>query len=193
MNNPAVLISIRPVWCGKIFGGFKNLEFRKSKPYFQPPFKCYVYCTARRQRLLEIIKDGDDVYGTEYHGKPVFIKTPDSSPYWIADKCKKVIGEFTVDCIEEVTVDYSGENPVTFYGAERCLDLPPGYIQSAGLTLGEFEKYKGKGKVYGWHIAGYTLYDKPLEISDFRYYGCTDVVKSVPQSYVYVNERNGEN
>jgi len=25
MSNPAVLISIRPIWCGKIFGGFKNL------------------------------------------------------------------------------------------------------------------------------------------------------------------------
>lgn len=190
MSKPAVLISIRPVWCGKIFGGFKNLEFRKSKPYFPQPFKCYVYCTARRQRLIEIIKDGDDVYGMEYHGKPVFIKTPDNSPYWIADKCKKVIGEFTVDRIEEVTVDYSGETPVAFYGAERFLDLPPGYIKSGGLTLGEFEKYKGKGKVYGWHIADYTLYDKPLEISDFRYCGCTDVVKAVPQSYVYVNERS---
>ena len=57
MSKQAVLISIWPVWCGKIFGGFKNLEFRKGKPYFPPPFKCYVYCTQKRERLLEIIKD----------------------------------------------------------------------------------------------------------------------------------------
>lgn len=195
MSKQAVLISIRPVWCGKIFGGFKNLEFRKSKPYFPPPFKCYVYCTQKRERLLEIIKDGDDVYGEIYHGKPIFIKTDahgNDTTAWINGWCKKVIGEFTVDRIEEVTVDYNGENPVAFYGAEKFLGLPPGYIKSGGLTLGEFEKYKGKGKVYGWHIADYTLYGKPLEISDFRYYGCTDVVKAVPQSYVYVNERRKE-
>ena len=150
MSKPAVLISIRSVWCGKIFDGFKNLEFRKSKPYFPPPFKCYVYCTQKRERLLEIIKDGDDVYGDIYHGKPIFIKTDahgNDTTAWINGWCKKVIGEFTVDRIEEVTVDYSGENPVAFYGAEKFLGLPPGYIKSGGLTLGKFEKYKCKGKI----------------------------------------------
>lgn len=196
MSNPAVLISIRPVWCGKIFSGFKNLEFRKSKPCFLPPFKCYVYCTQKRERLLEIIKDGDAVYNDEiYHGKPIFIKTDFSggdTAACINGWCKKVVGEFTVDRIEEVTVDYSGKHPIAYYGYERFLDLPTGYIRSGGMTLGEFEKYKGKGKVYGWHIADYTLYDKPLEIFDFRYYGCTDIVKAVPQSYVYVKERSSK-
>lgn len=195
MCNPAVLISVRPVWCGKIFSGFKNLEFRKSKPYFPTPFKCYVYCTARRERLLEIIKDGDLVYNDEiYHGKPIFIKSDahsNDTAAQINGWCKKVIGEFTVDRIEEITIDYSGETPVAFYGAEKFLDLPLGYIRSGGLTLGEFEKYKGKGKVYGWHIADYTLYDNPIEIPDFRYYGCTDRVKAAPQSFVYVNELEG--
>lgn len=192
MRKPAVLISIRPVWCGKIFGGFKNLEFRKRKPYFPPPFKCYVYCTQKKQRLLTIIRDGEDVYGTEYHGAPIFVKT-DADSYdthaCISGWCKKVIGEFTVDRIEEVTVDYNGDNPTAFYGGERFPDLPPGYIQSGGLTLGEFEKYKGKGKVYGWHIADYMLYKEPLEIGNFRYYGCIDKVFSAPQSFVYVDER----
>lgn len=190
--SKAVLISIRPVWCGKIFSGQKNLEFRKSKPYFPTSFKCYVYCTARRERLLEIIKDGDDVYGTEYHGKPVFIKTPDSTPYWMVDGCKKVVGEFTVDRIEEITV--GGENigfPVAFYG-----DLPfmnhPLELESGGITLGEYLKYKGKGKVYGWHISDYKLYDKPKEVSDFRFAGCTDKVKRPPQSWCYVEELEEE-
>lgn len=194
MSNPAVLISIRPVWCGKIFGGFKNLEFRKSKPYFAPPFKCYVYCTQKRERLLEIIKDGDMVYNDEiYHGKPIFIKSDahgNDTAAWINGWCKKVIGEFTVDRVEEITIDYSGENPVAFYGAEKFLDLPLGYIKSGGLTLGEFEKYKGKGKVYGWHIADYTLYPGTKEVGDFIYHACIDRVKSAPQSFCYVNEMN---
>jgi len=195
MSNPAVLISIWPVWCGKIFGGFKNLEFRKGKPYFPPPFKCYVYCTQKRQRLLEIIKNGDDVYGDIYHGKPIFIKSDahsNDTTAWINGWCKKVIGEFTVDRIEEVTV--KGEDscfPCAFYGDEPFNNHPLN-LRSGGITLDEYLKYKGKGKVYGWHIADYTLYDKPLEISDFRYYACTDAVKSVPQSYVYVNERSSK-
>jgi predicted transcriptional regulator len=191
VSKPAVLISIRPVWCGKIFGGFKNLEFRKSKPYFPPPFKCYVYCTQKRERLLEIIKDGDMVYNDVYHGKPIFIKSDahgNDTAAWINGWCKKVIGEFTVDRIEEVTVDYSGETPVAFYGAERFLDLPPGYIKSGGLTLEEFEKYKGKGKVYGWHIADYTIYPGTKEVGDFSYHACIDRVKAAPQSFCYVNE-----
>lgn len=189
--SKAVLISIQPKWCGKIFSGTKNLEFRKGKPNIPPPFKCYVYCTQKKQRLLEIIKEGDDVYGETYHGKPIFIKTDahsNDTTAWINNWCKHVIGEFTVDRIEEVTVDYGGENPIAFYGAERFHDLPRGYIKSGGLTLGEYEKYKGKGKVYGWHIADFKLYDKPKTIGDFRFAGCIDSVKTPPQSYCYVNE-----
>lgn len=192
MSIPAVLIAIRPKWCGKIFSGFKNLEFRKAKPYFPPPFKCYVYCTQKQERLLEIIKDGDAVYCDEiHHGKPIFIKTDahgNDTTAWIRGWCKHVVGEFVVDRIEEVTVDYSGENPVAFYGTERFLSLPPGYIKSGGLTLGEFEKYKGKGTVYGWHIANCTEYKTPLEINDFCYFASMDHVRSAPQSFVYVNE-----
>ena len=191
MGKKAVLISIHPEWCGKIFDGRKNLEFRKIVPNIEPPFKCYVYCTARKQRLLGIIKDGDDVYGTEYHGGPVFIKTPDNTPYWLADRCKKVIGEVTVDHIEEVTV--KGEDscfPWAFYGDEPYNNHPLN-LRSGGITLDEYLKYKGKGKVYGWRIADYKLYDKPMEVSDFKFHCCIDRVKKPPQSIVYVNELEG--
>lgn len=60
-----------------------------------------------------------------------------------------------------------------------------------GYTLGDYLKYKGKGKVYGWRIADYKLYNKPMEVSDFRFHGCTDRVKKPPQSIVYVNELEG--
>lgn len=192
MGKKAVLISIHPEWCGKIFDGRKNLGFRKIVPNIEPPFKCYVYCTARKQRLLEIIKDGDDVYGTEYHGEPIFIKTSDNTPYWLADRCKKVIGEVTVDLVQEVTVKYGEDgNPVGYYGASKCKDLPDGYLLSGGFTLGDYMKYKGKGQVFGWHISDYKLFDKPMEVSDFRFHGCTDRVKKPPQSIVYVNELEG--
>lgn len=208
MGNTAVLASIQPKWCVIIFGGLKNLEFRKTAPKLDLPFKCYVYCTQKQQRLLDIIKDGDDVYGDVFRGKPIFIKTDASggdTEAWINGWCGKVIGEFTVDRIEEITV--RGENsgfPVAFYG-----DLPfmshPLDLKSGGITLSEYLKYRGKGKVYGWHIAGYKLYKEPKQLSDFA---CTEetidrriagktwitprdtnrTIQRPPQSWRYVEE-----
>lgn len=177
MSNKAVLASIQPKWCGKIFTGNKNLEFRKTVPKIELPFKCYVYCTQKKESLLTIIRDGEDVYGTEYHGNPVFIKTDASSgdtEAWINGWCKKVIGEFTVDRIEEVTVPESFYPPMAFYGGTAFMDFPTGYLLGGGLTLQEFDKYKGDGKVYGWRIADYKLYDKPKEITDFKRWNRTE-------------------
>ena len=46
MEETAVLLSIRPEWCQKIFRGEKTMEIRKNFPKdFQgQPFKCFVYC-----------------------------------------------------------------------------------------------------------------------------------------------------
>lgn len=71
----AVLISIRPKWCEKIISGEKTIEVRKTRPKMDTPFKCYMYCTKPEEKLLTIMKDGDENYGETYHGKPVFIKT----------------------------------------------------------------------------------------------------------------------
>ena len=75
----AVLISIRPKWVEKITRGEKTLEVRKTRPKLETPFKCYIYCTEAKKRLVTILKDGDENYGEIYHGKPVFIKVEDGS------------------------------------------------------------------------------------------------------------------
>lgn len=41
----AVMLSLRPQWCEKIFSGEKTIEVRKSAPKLEPPFKVYVYET----------------------------------------------------------------------------------------------------------------------------------------------------
>lgn len=43
----AVLISIRPEWCGLIAGGKKTAEVRKTRPRLEMPFKCYIYQTKK--------------------------------------------------------------------------------------------------------------------------------------------------
>lgn len=41
----AVLISIKPEWCGLIVLGEKTIEVRKTRPKIKSSFKCYIYCT----------------------------------------------------------------------------------------------------------------------------------------------------
>ena len=48
----AVLISIRPKWVEKIANEWKTIEVRKTKPYLDTPFKCYIYCTNTRPFLV---------------------------------------------------------------------------------------------------------------------------------------------
>lgn len=72
----AVLISIRPKWCEKIFNGQKTIEVRKTVPRLETPFKVYVYMTKRKWifKLLPFLKN----------------------------RFAKVIGEFVCDKIEKI-------------------------------------------------------------------------------------------
>lgn len=46
MEETAVLLSIQPEWCSRIFSGWKTVEIRKTRPVsLKEPFKCYIYCT----------------------------------------------------------------------------------------------------------------------------------------------------
>ena len=103
----AVLISIRPKWVEKIASGEKTLEVRKTRPKLETPFKCYIYCTEAKKRLVTILKDGDENYGEIHHGKPVFIKVEEGSVCDMWGKRQKIVGEFVCDTIFPVTVECS--------------------------------------------------------------------------------------
>lgn len=97
----AVLISIRPKWCEKIISGEKTIEVHKTRPKMDTPFKCYIYCTKPEEKLLTIMKDGDENYGETYHGKPVFIKTEKAPTTGLWDKRQKVIqSDIVLDIIK---------------------------------------------------------------------------------------------
>ncbi len=163
----SVLLSIQPKWCELIARGKKTVEVRKTKPKLKPPFKCYIYMTKPKERLLHIMKDGDENYGEVYHGKPVFIKTKESS--WHEDlygKEQKVIGEFVCDSIEWV----GQSSLIVKEDAEKALE-------GSCLTREEIFKYlvlprkQGDDKYrecYGWHISNLVIYDKPKELSKFE-------------------------
>ena len=154
----AVLISIRPRWCEKIISGEKTIEVRKTRPKMDTPFKCYIYCTKPEEKLLTIMKDGDENYGETYHGKPVFIKTEKAPTTGLWDKRQKVIGEFICDAITRVNIcgfwDDSG-NQLDNRLKETC------------LTSEELCDYIGEKVGYGWHISGLKIYNTPKELSEF--------------------------
>lgn len=149
----AVLISIRPKWCEKIISGEKTIEVRKTRPKMDTPFKCYIYCTKPEEKLLTIMKDGDENYGETYHGKPVFIKTEKAPTTGLWDKRQKVIGEFLCDQI------------ININGAGR---IPSDAARPTCLEPAELHQYLGAATGFGWHISNLKIYDTPRELDDFR-------------------------
>ena len=152
-ENKAVLISIQPKWCELILRGEKTIEVRKTKPKLELPFKCYIYQSKGRDRLIEIIKDGDLNYGEIYHGKPVFIKTMgyESGYKGLFGRKQKIVGEFVCDTI--VTDKTFGHDPL-FNGA-------------ACMSEAESAAYSCQSPIYGWHISELVIYDKPKDLSEF--------------------------
>lgn len=73
----AILMSIHPKWCEKIFNGSKSIEVRKSRPSIPTPFTVYVY-----QTKLKVIK-GDSFMVVDALNENL--------------GCGKVIGSFVCD------------------------------------------------------------------------------------------------
>lgn len=59
----AVMLSLRPQWCEKIFNGSKSIEVRKSRPSIPTPFKVYVYQTKHNGGKAIVSEVLNSVYG----------------------------------------------------------------------------------------------------------------------------------
>lgn len=139
----AILISIRPEWCRKIFQGEKTVEVRKTVPNFEPPFKCYVYCTLAKGFTLG-----------EY--AEMYRKTNGKIDDWSG----KVIGSFICNEIE----DYSKWE----YDYFSLL----WHINMSAATNDNYKFLNnylhGENKGFGWHIIEPKLFDKPKELYKFH-------------------------
>lgn len=174
----SVLISIQPKWCELIISGKKNAEVRKSAPKLEPPFKVYIYCSKGKDLLLDIIRDGDDIMGHVYRGKPVFIKKPESS--FRFGNSGKVIAEFT----------YYREIPFLMKDGEPLVLQSISGLRTC-LTKEEAAKYIGNKKGYIWQIYGLKVYDKPKELSEFVVYGDCDCLNC--KRCAWLDKGNGFN
>lgn len=141
----SVLISIHPKWTELILEGSKTIEVRKTCPSIGTPFKVYIYHT--------LPKSGD----------------------W-NDKAGRVVAEFTCDYIERyVRVGTSGSLRTYYRKVEPGTFLAKDIDYKAMcLTPNEFADY-GNGKIlYGWHISGLKIYDKPKALIEFKRWNRTE-------------------
>lgn len=143
----AVMLSLRPQWCEKIFNGSKSIEVRKSRPSIDTPFTVYVYQTKHKGGKAIVSEVLNSVYGGG-----------------------KVIGSFVCDRITCYQA-YYGKN-----GEKHLTNLFGCEVKNTCLTEHEmFDYIVGKGKKEGtgwlWHITEPKLFDKPRDITEFALYG----------------------
>lgn len=160
----AVMMSIRPKWCGKIASGEKSIEVRKNKPKLELPFKCYIYCTKGCRN-------------------PAEYEWCDYEPNGM------VVGEFVCDKITylgNVSTDpwdrLLGE--VHEYNKQLI-------TKQALLSEAEIHKYAAGKMLYGWHISQLQIYDKPKALSEFIVEGECDCLHC--SECAWIEHGNGYN
>lgn len=151
--SKAVLLSIRPEWCSRIFSGWKTVEIRKTRPVsLKEPFKCYIYCTK----------------GTKFFcWKAVDHLYFDDRPHKIFDRRADgmVVGEFICDDIRRIGPEYCVvKEDIESAIAGSCLTVPQ-VKDYAGWKSGM--SYADLKDLYGWHISDLKIWDEPVRLKNF--------------------------
>lgn len=174
----AVMLSIRPKWCGLIASGRKTVEVRKTRPKILPPFRCYIYETQGKTDTPWMNEDGHMIF----RGRG------------------QVIGEFVCDKIQWhslgpllIKEDRERATQGSCIGADELY----AYL---GHKPGE------RSEFYAWNISGLMIYDEPICISEFvkpcmhegdcgtckrfnrKDFSCIAGIIRPPQSWCYVEE-----
>lgn len=178
--SKAVLLSVRPEWCDRIFSGWKTVEIRKTRPVsLKEPFKCYIYCTK----------------GTKFFcWKAVDHLYFDDRPHKIFDRRVDgmVVGEFICDDIRRIGPEYCAVKEDIESAISGSLLTVPQVKDYAGWKSGM--SYADLKDLYGWHISELKIYDKPRELRPFTgllntRFGVRPVkAQRPPQSWCYVRE-----
>ena len=205
----AVLLSIRPEWCQKIFGGEKTIEVRKTVPNLETPFTVYVYQTKIKFKVKNWQENFQSIVFTPNGG--------------VEEGNGKVIGSFVCDKHEVFDSAWSewAYGCAPYYvprtmpmSEERAIKICKEY---GCMSLDDIVKYFGDEDwtAHFWHITEPKLFDKPKMVTEFAVYGrcaqecseydicmkydseetrveCPDFakvpLKRAPQSWCYVEE-----
>lgn len=201
----AILMSIKPKCCEKIFSG--KMTIKVCKTAIEPPFKEYVYCTKERMTRVPSMyaylhKNEPRAcaeYGTiETWGEigDVIVNPHLDSKHVSFGMHGKVIGEFVCDRADDYAYDYSDG-----------VDIDDDSLLETCFERDEINIYANGKKIRGLHITEPKLYDKPKELGAFikicpmknpdcakcEWYSeysntCTNYVTRPPKSWCYVGE-----
>lgn len=172
MDERSVIISVHPLWCGKIAELIKDLEVRKSIPKQPAPFKVYIYCTRSKGLDFWIGSKGAYV---------------DSRAHSVYDTCGtgRVIGEFVCDALYRYTTRSDGiiQNNIETEELQRrsCLTWRELIEYEAGAGVRKKLDLDRRKGLWAWHISQMKIYDRPKFLEDF---GLT----TPPQSWCYTKE-----
>ena len=192
MEETAVLLSIQPEWCSRIFSGWKTVEIRKTRPVsLKEPFKCYIYCTKGTKFFCW--KAVDHLYFDD-RSHNLFDRRADGM----------VVGEFIcrkIDTIQRMGIDnnfdYCYLSLNEFGNDDIAIEIQD--IKKSLIPKHELNAYgKSAPKLFAWHISELKIYDKPRELRAFTgllntRFGVRPVeAQRPPQSWCYVEELKDE-
>lgn len=168
----AILMSIKPKWCEKIFSGEKTVEVRKTAPKLKPPFKVYMYESL-----------GKKFSCSRCEGCPIRF------PLGCNEGAGAVVGEFICDKIGEI--DYvmywnNGYEIATRLAYRECADYGKGK-PLYGLHIAKPKRYdtpKELSEFWTVRCTNKTGECKTCEVKP----ACISSVTRPPQSWMYVEE-----
>lgn len=196
----SILISIKPEWAAKILNGEKTIEIRKTAPKRELPIDVYIYCAKSNKRRWHLQERHDHSTDETLGHSTTYYAYTEVGEVMTPRLDGKIVAKFTLDKIDEVRVD------------EHMLrDSAWEYVLSGSrLSREELRAYAGGfhpyyGVVYAWHISDLEIFDKPKDLSEFKYekkkvrltkkyhwkterLGLVSV-KKAPKSWQYVEER----
>ena len=192
----AILMSIHPEWCEKIFNKTKTIEVRKTYPKLTPPFKVYVYMTATKERfpLWEYVTSYQDSEGNIVNGS------------------QKVIGSFICDKIIELpceTIQPNWLKEKTCLSDSQYMDYL-GHTNGYGWHIKEPKLFDTPKKLSDFRKPCVDKYEYcqgckhglitiPPDEEEYAFYHggyydtfdtvCLNTVSRPPQSWCYVEEQ----
>ena len=141
----------------KIFNGIKTIEIRKTAPKCDLPIDVYVYCTKSKDFLLDQNADGTFFVWDKRSHHYIYAREGEPKEYYFEGK---VVAKFTCNFIGELTNE----------SIERMKDGSGDYIlKDACLSYEELKEYAKGDVVKLWHISDLVIFDKPMELGDFKY------------------------
>lgn len=164
----AVMLSLRPQWCEKIFNGSKSIEVRKSRPSIDTPFTVYVYET--KAQFVKSVRGACTTYG---YGRGKVIGS------FVCDRIREIIPlglrgfKLGAECLKEMCLS---KEQLDEYGGLKTLcgwHITEPTLFEKPRGLGEF---KHKIKVpWAWQENGKTI----------GYFYKWQPITRAPQSWVY--------